>query len=65
MDHGDRTAGNMALGRIFQLMSRPFQPGDIEEYERCRAAVLNVAPPGGADYRHCYVRDRLKGAAGD
>lgn len=30
----------LALGRIFRLLSRPEQPGDVAEYERCRAIVL-------------------------
>ena len=57
---------SLALGRIFRIMSRPFQPGDIEEYERCRAIVLdNVDEPVASDSRPNYARDRLKGAAGD
>lgn len=31
----------LALGRIFRLMSRPSQPCDVAEYERCRAIILN------------------------
>lgn len=29
-----------AIGRLLKVASRPFQPGDHEEYDRCRAAVL-------------------------
>ena len=31
----------LALGRIFRLGSRPTQPGDIEEYERCRTIIMD------------------------
>ena len=30
----------LALGRIFRLASRPAQPGDIEQYENARHAIL-------------------------
>jgi hypothetical protein len=33
----------LALGRIFALGSRPTQPGDVAEYERCRAIVMENA----------------------
>lgn len=32
----------LALGRILRLGSRPTQPGDVEEYDRCRAIILNA-----------------------
>jgi hypothetical protein len=56
----------LALGRIFRMGSRPTQPGDIEEYERCRAIILDaIDPPPFIDYRPNYARDRNSGAAGD
>jgi hypothetical protein len=56
----------LALGRILRLGSRPSQPGDIAEYERCRALILDaLAEPAAPAYRHSYARDRNKGAAGD
>jgi hypothetical protein len=33
-------AAELALGRIFRMGARPSQPGDVEEYERCRAIIL-------------------------
>ena len=54
----------LALGRVFQLGSRPTQPGDVEQYESCRALVMAASEPR-TDYVHNYVRDRLKGAQGD
>lgn len=32
----------LALGRIFRMGSRPAQPGDVAEYERCRAIIMQV-----------------------
>lgn len=54
----------LALGRIFRLASRPPQPWDVDEYERCRAILLADFP----DYieaRPNWARDGNKGAAGD
>lgn len=55
-------AVEMALGRIFGMMQRPFQPGDVEEYERCRALVMDAVEPGDPqlDYRPNYARDYRK-----
>lgn len=59
-----------ALGRIFGLMSRKHQPSDVEEYERCRAAVLDILEPAPSPLGHVtigesstpnYIRDRRKG----
>lgn len=36
-------AAQLAIGRILRMGARPFQPGDIEEYERCRAIVMAAA----------------------
>lgn len=52
------------MGRIFRLMSRPEQPGDIADYERCRAMILNLSD-NPRDEAPNYARDRLKGAQGD
>lgn len=32
----------LALGRIFRMGSRPFQQGDIEEFDRCKALIMNA-----------------------
>lgn len=56
----------LALGRIFLLMSRPFQEGDIEEYHRCRAIILEgVDTTAIPDYRPNYARHHRAGAQGD
>jgi hypothetical protein len=55
----------LALGRLFRLMSRPSQPGDIEQYERCRAIVIAEADAAGwtwEDHHPNYARDHGKGA---
>ena len=57
-------AVNLALGRIFSLMSRPTQPGDVAEYERCRAIIMDLCEPVQPDYAPNWARDRLLGAAG-
>lgn len=36
-----------ALGRIFGMLARPSRPGDIVEYERCRAIVEDYAEAAG------------------
>jgi hypothetical protein len=60
-----KKAVELALGRIFRMGSRPTRPGDVEEYERCRAIILDNTEPSLPDYRSNYARDRLKGAQGD
>lgn len=54
----------LALGRLFRMMSRQAQPGDAEDYFRCRSIVLDASPEP-VDNAPNYVRDRNKGAAGD
>jgi hypothetical protein len=39
-DNDVRATRNLAMGRIFSLLSRPFREGDVEEYERARSAFL-------------------------
>lgn len=55
------SAVSLALGRIFLLGSRPTQPGDVEEYERCRALILDELSPC-TPYRvepvHSWARDQ-------
>jgi hypothetical protein len=45
----------MALGRIFALMSRPFQEGDVEQYEKARGVVLDC---GWDRYEQVRIQDR-------
>ena len=56
-------AVRLAIGRIFSLASRPEQPGDVEQYERCRAVILDCSE-APQDHAPNYQRDRLKGAQG-
>ena len=51
----------LALGRIFLLGSRPTQPGDVEEYERCRRVILDAAEPAPETWQPNYARDRNRG----
>lgn len=43
MDAETKKIVELAIGRIFRLGSRPTQPGDIEDYERCRAIIMGAA----------------------
>lgn len=59
----------LAMGRILRLGSRPYQEGDIEEYERCRAIIMSLAEASKnaqtSGWSPNYARDRKRGAAGD
>ena len=61
----DTETVELSIGRIFGLMSRPTQTGDVAEYERCRAIIMDLCEPVLPDYAPNYARDRMKGAAGD
>ena len=54
----------LALGRILRIASRPTRAGDVAEYERCRALILDLCAPVTPDYTPNWTRDRLLGAAG-
>lgn len=67
----ERFAVEAAIGRIFRMMMRPGQSGDDIEYERCRAAILDVVDPAdpfvsqeNVNTAPDYIRDRRRGAAG-
>jgi hypothetical protein len=58
----------MALGRLFRMLGRPWEPGDDEAYLKCRSIIQNAAEEGGfvpKDDRPNWARDRHKGAQGD
>lgn len=55
----------LAFGRILRLGSRPTQPGDVAEYERCRQIIIDALAPVEPEWTPVYARDRSKGAAGD
>jgi hypothetical protein len=57
----------LAIGRILRMGSRPEQPGDAEEYQRCKRIILDQLCPHGLpiDTRPSYARDYGKGAQGD
>ncbi len=65
LDNGEREICQLALGRILRIASRPFQQGDIEEYERCRKIAMDTVGDARKSYRPNYVRDRMRGAQGD
>ena len=45
LDQGERVLVKCALGRLFRIMSRPYQDGDVEQFEQCRRVVLDVLQP--------------------
>lgn len=61
----ENKAVELALGRIFRMGARSAQPGDVEEYERCRAIIMTELEAGRMPYVPNWVRDRLLGAQGD
>ncbi len=54
------TQQQLALGRIFRMMSRPFKEGDIEQYEAARSAFLTEAtqPEPPDPYQVSWATDR-------
>lgn len=59
-----RAAAHLAIGRLLRIMSRPEQPGDVEEYYRCRSIIMGAAETLGlsaTDNRPNWCRDRLHG----
>lgn len=54
---------NLAMGRLFRLMSRPYQPGDDETYTAVRSFILDRCEPA-PEHAPNWVRDRLHGACG-
>lgn len=50
MSQAEQTTVELAIGRIFRMGSRPTQPGDAAEYERCRAIVMSIL--GGDEDAH-------------
>ncbi len=54
-------AAELALGRIFRIMSRPHKQGDTEDYEKCRKILLDLVPEQGDTLahlpEHSYGRD--------
>ena len=54
----------LAIGRLFLMLSRHEQPSDIETFHKIRAIVLDSAEHQ-PDYRPNYVAQRMAGAQGD
>ncbi len=50
----------LAIGRIFRMMSRPFEEGDIETFSTCRSVILNASQEPRDD-RPNWARDRMRG----
>lgn len=54
----------LAIGRLFLMLSRPEQPGDIETFNKIRSIVLDSADYR-PDHRPNYAAQRMTGAQGD
>jgi hypothetical protein len=65
MTNQDSKTMELALGRILRMASRPTQAGDVAEYERCRAIIMDLAEPVATGYTVSYARDWNRGAQGD
>lgn len=63
-DAVENRAIGLAISRIARMAMRPAEPGDVEEYERCRALIMDLYAPPAPDYAPNWARDRAKGAAG-
>ena len=59
----NQTEINLAMGRLFRLMSRPYQPGDDETYTAVRSFILDHCEPA-PEHAPNWVRDRLCGSDG-
>ena len=55
----------LAIGRLFLMLSRPEQPGDIETFHEIRSIVLDSSEQQTPDHRPNYVAQRMTGAQGD
>lgn len=65
-DEEKQRLAEMAIGRLFRMMMRPYREGDHRDYDAIKAVFEACAGPApAADYQVNWARDRLKGAAGD
>jgi hypothetical protein len=55
----------LALGRLFRIASRPFEPGDLADYERCRTVILDALDPMPVPWAAVPARRQAQGAQGD
>lgn len=57
------TLVKMSIGRIFKLMSRPFQEGDIEQFEKAKSVIMSCAEALGMsnDYSSELVANHRPG----
>jgi hypothetical protein len=59
----NEAARRLAFGRILRMAARPAEPGDVAEYERCRAIIMEGVTPY-EDRAPNLARDYGNGAAG-
>ena len=64
----ERSAAEMALGRIFGMMQREERDGDLVEYERCKTVFLDAIgvtemPRLGSSFASDYHQILMSGQA--
>lgn len=47
----------LAMGRIFGMLQRPYKDGDEIEYARCRNIILDIIGDTVTDTEHSFARD--------
>lgn len=52
----------LALGRLLALVSRPSRPGDVEQYEMCRAVIMGANEGRVPDYTPPQTHAAYEGA---
>ncbi len=53
----NQKAAELAMGRIFGMMQRPEQAGDLAEYQRCKQIIMDAVGFETSDTEHCFARD--------
>lgn len=51
----------LAFGRLFRILSRPFDDGDIEDYYRCRSIIMDAAEAAGINAELPSIGDHRPG----
>ena len=56
----------LAIGRLFRICSRPFQEGDLEQFEMCRKIIMGELDPLPRPWEYTSAAERApRGQDGD
>lgn len=58
MTKAEKKMVNMAIGRLFSIMMRPEQEGDLEEYEKCKKVIMHFSDEIHEDYEQQVTENR-------